>query len=134
MAPVETSANGMVIVPKSLCRYEALTGISFKFKNGIIQDFKAKKGQTCYEEVMAPYSGPRDRFGYFGIGLNPALKVIDEEGEYRPDAAAGMVWIGTGNNKLLGGNNMEPGGFYFPLVKATVLVDGKVLVDNGNLK
>ncbi len=134
LAPIETSANGKVFAPKHRCKYEPLTGISFEFNNGTIQNFKAEKGQKCFEEVLAPYAGPKDRFGYFSIGLNPALKVIEENGDYRPQDAAGMVWIGTGDNKLLGGNNSEPGGFTFPIVNATVSVDGKVVVEKGQLK
>ncbi len=134
VAPIETSANGKVFAPKHRCRYEPLTGVSFEFKKGTMQNFQAEKGQKCFEEVMAPYAEPKDRFGYFSIGLNPALEVIDEDGDYRPGDAAGMVWIGTGNNKLFGGNNSEPGGFRFPIVNATVIVDGKVVVEEGQLK
>jgi len=134
LAPVETSANGKVFVPKDQCRYKPLTGVSFQFKNGMMQNFKAEKGQECFEKVMEPYSGPKDRFGYFSIGLNPALKVIEENGDYRPEEAAGMVTIGTGDNKLFGGNNTEPGGFTFPIVNATVSIDGNVVVKNGKLK
>ena len=83
---------------------------------------------------MAPYGGPKDRFGSIYIGLNPALRVIEEGGDYRPGKAAGMVWIRTGENKLLGGKNEEPGGFAFPIVNATVEVDGKVVVEKGQLK
>ncbi len=82
---------------------------------------------------MAPYTGPKDMFGYFSIGLNSALKVIENGGEYRPDAAAGMIWIGIGNNELIGGANKTQGGFSFPIVKATVEIDGKTVIKDGEL-
>jgi len=132
-APIETSANGKVVVPKNQCRYAPLTETSFEFKNGKMENFKAKDGLDCFNETMTPYSGPKDILGFVSIGLNPALKVIEDGGDYRPGNAAGMVWIGTGQNELYGGNNKPPGGFGFPIVKSTVQVDGKTVVKDGEL-
>ncbi len=132
-APIETSANGKVVVPKDRCKYAPLNGVSFEFKDGKLMNFMAEKGAECFEEVMAPYTGPKDMFGYFSIGLNSALKVIENGGEYRPDAAAGMIWIGIGNNELIGGANKTQGGFSFPIVKATVEIDGKTVIKDGEL-
>jgi hypothetical protein len=120
-------------VLKTLCSYEPLTGVSFEFKNGKLENFKAEKGAKCFEETLAPYTGPKDMFGYVSIGLNPALKVIEDGGDYRPDSAAGMVWIGIGDNELWGGNNKTQVSFAFPIVKATVEVDGKVIIKDGQL-
>jgi len=133
MAPLETSANGTVVVPRDLCRFQPITGVSFEFKNGKVENFKAAEGGQCYQQTLAPYSGPKDVFGSISIGLNPALKVVDDPGEYRPAKAAGMVWIYTGENLLLGGNHKTPGGFGFPIVQATVTVDGKTVVKDGRL-
>lgn len=132
-APVETSANGKVVVPKTQSRFEPMTGVSFEFKNGKMQNFKAEKGTESFNETMAPYTGPKDMFGTISIGLNPELKVIEDGGDYRPDSAAGMVWISIGANRMLGGNNDTMGGFSFPIVNATVLVDGTVIVKDGKL-
>ncbi len=132
-APIETSANGTVVVPRDLCRFQPITGVSFEFKNGKVENFKAAEGGQCYQQTLAPYSGPKDVLGSVSIGLNPALKVVDSPGEYRPARAAGMVWIYTGENMLLGGNNKSPGGFGFPIVQATVIVDGKTVVKDGAL-
>ncbi|HEX9973302.1 MAG TPA: aminopeptidase, partial [bacterium] len=133
LAPIESSANGKVVVPKNRCRYAPLTGVSFEFKDGKLQNFKAEQGAECFEETMAPYTGPKDMFGYFSIGLNPALKVIEDGGDYRPESAAGMVMIGVGDNQILGGNNKTQGGFGFALVNATVEIDGKTAVKDGKL-
>jgi len=132
-APLETSASGKVVIPKTRCKYAPMTGVAFEFKNGKLENFKAETGGKCFEEVMAPYAGPKDMFGYFSIGLNPALKVMENPGDYRPDNAAGMVWIGVGDNSLMGGNNKTQGSMSFPLVKATVEIDGKVVVKDGQL-
>lgn len=135
LAPLETSANGRVVVPRDVCRFAPITGVTFEFVSGKLQNFKAEAGGSCYTETMAPYAGPKDMFGYFSVGLNTADKVVESPGDYRPDRAAGMVYIGIGDNRLLAGkNNVEgQGGFGFPVVKATVEVDGKVVVKDGRL-
>jgi hypothetical protein len=45
------------------------------------------------------------------------------------------VSIGIGDNRLLGGSNQVEGGgdFNFPIVKATVTIDGKTVVQDGKL-
>jgi len=132
-APIETSANGKVMVPKTQYDFEPMTGVFFEFKNGKMEDFKAEKGSELFNEAMAPYGGPKNMFGSISIGLNPELKVIEDGGDYRPESAAGMVWIYIGDNRMAGGNNDTMGGFGFPIVNATVSVDGKGIVKDGKL-
>jgi len=132
-APLETSANGKVVIPKMRCNYEPMTGVVFEFKNGKLENFKAETGGKCFQEAMAPYAGPKDMFGTFSIGLNPALKVMENPGDYRPGNAAGMVSITVGDNSLFGGTNKTQGSMDFPLTKTTVEIDGKVVVKEGEL-
>jgi leucyl aminopeptidase (aminopeptidase T) len=134
-APIETSANGKVAVPRERCQFKPLTGESFDFNQGHLENFKAESGGQCYTEAMAPYTGPKDMFASFSIGLNPAAKVMENPGDYRPDNAAGLVYIGVGDNQLLGGSNKVQGGggFGFPIVNATVTIDGKTVVQDGKL-
>ena len=132
-APLETSANGKVIVPKQRCRFEPLKEVSFAFKNGRLQDFQAAKGAKCFNETMAAYAGSKDMIGSIQIGLNPEWKVIEDDGDFRPKDALGMVTIGIGFNELLGGANKDPGGFSFPIVGATIEIDGRVVIKDGKL-
>jgi leucyl aminopeptidase (aminopeptidase T) len=134
-APIETSANGKVVVPRDRCQFKPLTGESFVFNQGHLENFYAESGGQCYAEAMAPYTGPKDMFAYFQMGLNPAAKVMENPGDYRPSNAAGLVYIGVGDNKLFGGSNKVQGGggFNFPIVNATVTIDGKTVVQDGKL-
>lgn len=130
-APLEASGRGKVFAIRERCRPDVqLVGASFDVQSGKITNFRAESGGDCYQESVAGYSGPKDMLGSVSIGLNPALKVSED---YRPDAAAGMVWISFGNNELLGGNNVQPGGFTFPVTNATVEIDGKTVVKDGQL-
>jgi len=134
-APIETSANGKVIVPKDRCQFKPMTGESFEFKQGHLENFKAEQGAQCFAEAMAPYSGPKDVFSFFQIGLNPAAQVMENPGDYRPGYAAGLVFIGTGDNQLMGGSNKVQGGggWSTSIVNATVTIDGKTVVQDGKL-
>jgi len=133
-APVETSANGRVIVPRDECRSGRLTGVRFDFKGGKIENFQAEKGADCYAESMAPYAESRNVIGEIWIGLNPQLRVIEEgEADFRPLEGAGIVWIQTGRNNMIGGNNKEPGGWSFPITRATVQIDGTVVIRDGEI-
>jgi len=135
LAPMETSANGKVVIPRAQCQYKPLLGQSFTFKEGHLENYKAEKGGECFNETIAAYSGPKDVFGVFQIGLNPAAKVMEDPGDYRPSYAAGLVTIGIGDNSLMGGKNKVEGGggFTFPIVNATVTIDGKTIVRDGKL-
>ena len=134
-APIETSANGKVVIPSDRCQYKPLKGESFEFKQGHLENFKAEQGAQCFADTLAPYSGPKDVFSVFQIGLNPAAQVMENPGDYRPGYAAGLVSIGTGDNQLLGGSNKVQGGggWGARIVNATVTIDGKTVVQDGKL-
>ncbi len=133
VAPIETSANGKVVIPKANCNFEAMTGVSFEFKNGRMENFRAQTGTDCFNKKMAPYDGAKDMFARFSIGLNPALKVVEDKADFRPGAGAGVVTIAIGGNQFFGGSNKSSGGYWFPLTNATVEIDGKVIVKEGAL-
>ena len=133
-APLETSANGKVVVPKDMCRYAPLTNYRFDFKNGMMQNFKAATGGNCFEESMKPYTGAKEMFGAVWIGLNPMLRIVEDgKANFRPFNAAGMVNIGIGDNRFYGGSNTSTGGNSFPITNATVAIDGKIVVKDGKL-
>lgn len=133
VAPVESSGKGRVVVPRNRCKGAPLTGVSFELAAGKMRSLEAAAGGDCLRRELAAYSGPKDVLGWLSIGLNPASEVIEEGADYRPSVAAGMVYLGVGGNEMLGGENRTQGSYYFPIVGATVVADGKVLVRDGRL-
>ena len=136
VAPRETSASGKVMVPKLSCQYRLMTDISFSVKKGMIEDMTAASGLPCYDSLLAVSKGPTKRFGNVSIGVNPAWHTItDGSAAYFPGEGAGLVFLGFGDNRLLGGANVtsENVGFSFPVTDATVWIDGKKVVDGGKL-
>jgi aminopeptidase len=135
VAPLETSATGVVVVPQDHCRLQPLVNARYEFTRGTLANFTAAEGEPCVRETLAAYTAPVDRLGALTIGLNPELQVSPENGRYRPEAAAGLVTLGVGENRLLGGANSVSGegGFSITLVGATVTIDGTVVVQDGRL-
>ncbi len=133
-APLETSANGKVVVPKMQCRYAPMNNVNFEFKNGLMQNFKAETNAECFQETMKAYTGPKDKFGAVWLGINPSLRIVEDgSANFRPFNAAGMVYIGVGENRLYGGNNNANAGYAFPVTNATVSIDGNIVIKDGNL-
>lgn len=134
-APLETSANGKIVVPKMRCRSQPMNNVSFEFKNGQLQNFKAASNAECFVERMKVSTGPKDMFGAIWIGTNPSLRVVEDgSANFRPYNAAGMVMVGIGENRIYGGsNNANNFGYSFPVTSATVAIDGKVVIKDGKL-
>jgi len=133
-APLETSASGKIIVPKARCRFAPMNNVSFDFKNGKLQNFKAANNAECFQERMNANTGPKDMFGAIWLGTNPSLKVVEDgNANFRPYNAAGMVYVGIGENRIYGGSNNSNFSYSFPITNATVAIDGKIVIKDGKL-
>jgi len=134
-APVESSATGKVVVPRAECRFEAINDISFTFRNGQMEDFKAAQNGNCFTEQKNASGGATDQFATVTIGLNPAWPIHEENGAAYYPSTAGLLSVSIGDNQILGGSNKAEGtfGFSFPIVGATVEIDGQVVIKDGRL-
>ena len=95
--------------------------------------FQADSGGGCVTNFLNATPGPDDVVGSLTIGLNPALKPVETGAGYRPASASGAVSLWFGNNTDLGGKNNTPAAQVFWLSRATVEIDGKVVVREGQL-
>ncbi len=133
----EDSAKGKLVVAKTKCNYEPIKNMSLEFENGVMQNLQANDGQDCMMEMFKLQEGDYNKIAGLGIGLNPALKVMqDGEQDNRSGDAAGMVYVAIGDNQVFGGNNQAKGNFSynFPVTQATVTIDGVVVVKDGVLQ
>jgi len=130
---LETSATGRLAVANdNISDGKPLKGFKADLKNGQVENVRAEVGADAFKEQMAAYGAPGLQVDKFSIGLNPVMKA-DNAKAFHPTTAAGMVYVSTGNNALYGGQNQTPGGYSFPIANATVEVDGKTIVRNGQL-
>lgn len=129
----ETSATGRLAVANDFVTgSKPLTDFKADVQQGQLANVRATTGADALQQQLAPYGPSALQISNFSIGLNPVMKAQPDKAYY-PNTAAGMVYLRTGNNGLLGGQNTTPGAYSFPIANATVEVDGKVLVRNGQL-
>ncbi|HEX8429251.1 aminopeptidase [Hymenobacter sp.] len=128
----ESSATGRLAASPATWNGKPLQGLKGELKNGQLTNVRADVGNDDVQKWLAANDASVAQVGFFSIGLNPAMKSEAQKG-YNPATAAGMVYVGTGNNALLGGTNQATSGNSFPIANATVEVDGTVVVRNGQL-
>ena len=133
--PVAGTANGKLVNTKSFYRGKPVDNLTMTFKDGKMTAMTG--GGAGFADLKAEYdavSDPRkDDFGYFDLGINPNIKLPAEStvGNWVP---AGTVTVGTGGNTWAGGDNSVPYGQTVSLPGATVTLDGKSIIDKGDLK
>ena len=133
VAPLESSGSGKVVIARDKCFGAPLVNARFELRAGKLTGFEADSGATCVTNFLGSAPGPDDMVGALSIGLNPALKPTENSAGFRPWEASGAVVLQFGNNTDLGGRNNTPSAFAFWLSQATVEIDGKVVVKDGQL-
>jgi len=127
VAPVETSANGIVVADEY--KDYGLRGLRLQFKNGRIVDFKAERGEDVFRKLLEEAEGDKDRIGEFGIGTNRGLKPVGWS--IYDEKAFGTAHIAIGNNVHLGGANKASMHLDFVLDKPTIKADNEIVMEKG---
>ncbi len=133
LAPVAGSANGKVVIDNYSFMGKTIEGLVLEFKNGKLVSMNAKSEFDSLKKYYDAQGKGKDEFGLVDFGINPNV-VIPAGSKLQAWMPAGMVTIGMGNNIWAGGSNDANSALNFFLPGCSVKVDGKTLVDNGNLK
>lgn len=133
VAPLETSGVGKAVTGRDDCVGKPVVNERFELRAGKMTGFQADSGGDCVRNILQSAPSPADMVGGLGIGLNPALKPVETGGGFRPFEASGAVTLLFGNNTDLGGKNNTPLAYNVWLSRATVEIDGKVIVRDGQL-
>ncbi len=131
--PVVGTAEGKVVVDRSIFQGKEITGLTLTFKAGKLTEMTAKSGLEPLKALYDAAIGDKDAFAFVDIGINESLK-IPKDSKLLSWIPAGMVSIGVGNNTWAGGTNAASFDLSGFLPGSTVKVDGKVLVENGALR
>jgi aminopeptidase len=129
--PVPGSAEGKLVDDRMVFLGKEITGLRVEIKNGKTTAVNAQAG---WDVIKGRYdaAGPgKTEVGFVDLGCNPAVR---SGGKLETWMGAGMVTIGIGGNVWAGGTNKEPFDLVYQLSGATVTLDGKPLVENGQLK
>jgi leucyl aminopeptidase (aminopeptidase T) len=132
IAPIESSANGTLVLPVWRPILSEGRDIVLRFVDGRAAIEGVNADQIAQELTAA--GGDARRFREFALGFNPALKVRPEH----PFIAyygygAGIVRLSLGDNEEMGGANRGGGVYWNFLHNATVRVGSKMLVQDGIL-
>ena len=135
VAPVKGTAEGKIVVDRLHFEDGEIIGLTASFKAGKLVSFTANPG-PLFDRFKALYdgAGPRkDEFAGIDIGVNPAV-TIPKGSKLLAWMASGMVTTGIGGNLEFGGDNSSGFGSWWHLPGSTLLVDGKPLIEKGELK
>jgi leucyl aminopeptidase (aminopeptidase T) len=131
--PNEGTANGVVVIDGPMCFF----GMPDKPVTLIIKDIKAVEiqgdGPTAgaLRDLVARVENA-DNFAEVGIGINPkSIRNGDFEEEKK---ALGTAHVALGQNLDYGGTTRSMVHMDMVLCSPTLVIDGRVLVDNGVLK
>ncbi len=134
VAPIETSANGVIVVPKARLLEQAVaTGIRLEFVDGKVVKATAETGQKDLDAYLA--SAPAlTSFRELGLGFNPKL-VASRDAAFLPYYGYGdaVVRLSLGDNTEVGGAVRGGGSRWLFFDDATITVGGDRVVENGRL-
>jgi aminopeptidase len=71
LAPDEYSASGSVVIPTMPFWGMVVKDQRWVFENGRLVEHHARENGQMFEEMLSTSKGDKDRFGLFGIGINP---------------------------------------------------------------
>ncbi|PYO30801.1 MAG: hypothetical protein DMD51_12890 [Gemmatimonadetes bacterium] len=133
IAAVPGSAEGKVVIDRSLWRGQIVKGLTLVFSQGKLTGMSAASGLALFKADYDAGGSGKDLFGLIDIGLNPGINV--------PLATGAIVWpqagavtVVLGNDLVGGGSNNSDFGYAGQLGGASVTVDDKPVVVNGRLK
>ncbi len=128
-----TSASGTVAVPSMKIRGMVITNLKMTFDNGRITDFKADENGELISKYLEMSTGDKDVLSIIDIGINPNSRPLKDSDHYSWEMA-GMVTVSIGNNSWAGGNIVSDNGMIFHLANSTLSINGKKVINQGQLE
>jgi leucyl aminopeptidase (aminopeptidase T) len=133
--PVAGTAEGRVVHTRDFFRGKQIDNLTLTFAGGKLTSMEGSG--PGYADLRAEYDavadGRKDLFGFVDLGINPNVKLpaASKVGAWVP---AGTITVGLAGNTWAGGDNSAPYGLTVFLPGSTVTLDGKVIIENGQLK
>jgi len=134
VAPIEDSAEGILVIDKSLPGFPLSEPVRLVFEKGRVTHIEGGTGAAHLQELIAEGerkpNGEWSRvIGELGIGTNPKARL---QGNLMTDEkVAGTIHIAIGRNTLFGGENQAPIHVDGVVDQPTMRVDGELLIDRG---
>ena len=130
VCPDETKGDGTVIFDRPTAYMgKWVGGVRFDFKDGTLTNYQARLNASLFKSSYEKATGDKSKVALVGVGLNPKVRT----GFLQDSIAEGAVTVAIGGNDDVGGNNKTDYYYAGVLTKATLSVDGNVVVKNGKL-
>lgn len=133
--PVPGTAEGRIVHTRDFYRGRQIDNLTLTFAGGKLTEMTGSG--PGYADLRAEYDAVSDErknlFGFVDLGINPNVKLpaASKVGAWVP---AGTITVGIAGNTWAGGDNSVPYGLAVFLPGSTVTLDGKPIIENGQLK
>lgn len=132
--PVPGTAEGKIVLRKDYYQGQEINDLTLVFASGKLTSVTGSG--PGFEKMKAAYDAAgegKDLFAVVDFGINPNVK-LPANSTVATWVPAGTVTLGVGNNAWAGGDNKAPYGYFVSLPGTTVTLDGKTVVEAGQLK
>ena len=127
------AADGRVIVDRVVFEGKEINDLILVVKGGKVVSLTAKANGERLEAAFKAAAEGKDRFGVLDVGINPNVRP-PANSKVLAAMPAGMVSVYVGNDTWAGGDDNTPFSLTGYLPGATLMVDGKKIVENGELQ
>ena len=133
-APVAGTAEGKVVHTLDYYQGKEVNDLTLTVAGGKVTAMTGSG--PGFDRLKADYDAAgegRDVLSFVDLGINPSVKLpaASKLGTWVP---AGTITVGLGNNTWAGGDDKTPYGYVVFLPGSTVTLDGKTIIENGQLK
>ncbi|MBI4732532.1 MAG: aminopeptidase [Chloroflexi bacterium] len=135
IAPLEDSAEGVAVIEKAFFRGKCVENLRLTFLGGKVVNVESPDpvDAESFREVLAVSTGDKDKIAEFAIATNPG--VTEPIGCVAQDEKiGGSVHVAIGMNDRFGGRNKSNLHQDFVILKPTVWLDEKIVLENGEFK
>jgi leucyl aminopeptidase (aminopeptidase T) len=134
VTPVPGTAEGKVVSKKDYYQGQEINDLTLTFSAGKLTSITGSG--PGFEKMKAAYDlagEGKDLFAVVDFGINSNVK-LPANSKIATWVPAGTVTVGVGNNVWAGGDNKTAYGYFVSLPGTTVTLDGKPVVEAGQLK
>jgi leucyl aminopeptidase (aminopeptidase T) len=134
VTPVPGTAEGKVVRALDYYQGQEINNLTLTFAAGKLTSINGSgPGFAKMKEAYDAAGEGKDLFAVVDFGINPNVK-LPANSKAATWVPAGTVTIGVGNNTWAGGDNKTAYGYFVSLAGTTVTLDGKPVVEAGQLK
>lgn len=127
----EHSSEGRVVYGDPVSLGDGtIEGLKLTLGGGEIRGHEAARGAGAFRSYLRGGGRAARRLSYLGFGLNPSIR----QGYTQDDKALGGLTLGFGDNRALGGRNAAADQWWASLAKATVEIDGALVLEKGRYR